>query len=132
MRFMAYLLVLAAMTAAGCTTSRGKFTRPNYETLYYSQPAADVQTAMGKPSKQEPDRWEYMHQKPYYKAVIFLQDGQVVKTEWYDDPWSGPSPAPGARKAVPLKSGPKHKHTKQPSNPPTSAPELQEPSGSGN
>jgi hypothetical protein len=122
MKSMTCLLVLAAVAAAGCTTSRGQFTRQNYETLFYRQPAPevkmamgeptgvtrsrwedlspDVQKALGKPLQQEFDCWEYVHKTPpYYKAVIFLQDEQFVGRVWYDSLSGQPSsaPRPGAR-----------------------------------
>lgn len=135
MKFTTYLLVLAAMAAAGCSTSRGKFTRVNYETLYYSQTAPDVQQsigapssitrsrwenlspevqkAVGKPLEKEFDCWEYLHQKPYYRAVIFLQDDQVVGRVWYDDPAATqPAAPPRAMKAAPVKSEASHKPKK--------------------
>jgi hypothetical protein len=152
MKSITYLLVLAALAAAGCTTSRGKFTRENYETLYYGQSAPEVQQAIGKPAlqeidrrnadiekyakdtenptREELDRWEYHHEAPYYKAVIFLHNGQVVGWEWYDDPLATqPTSAPTGKKSVPAKSGTDHKPKKEKKKP--RPPEDQEPADAG-
>jgi hypothetical protein len=142
---MAYLLVLAALAAAGCTTSPGKFTRPNYESLFYSQPSPEAKKAMGEPShitrnrwedlspevrktlgkplEGEFDCWEYIRKKPpSYRAMIFLQDERVVGRVWYEGSSTQPSPLPSPRKGLPGNSETKHKRQNQTSDQPTSAP----------
>jgi hypothetical protein len=155
MKSITYLLVLAAMAAAGCSTSRGKFTRENYETLYYGQCAPEVQKAMGAPSGitrsrwdnlspevqkavgkplgQEFDSWEYLHEKPYYRAVVFVQCEQLVGRAWYDEPSAQPASAPTGKKPPPVKSGldRKPKKEKKKKKHPTSQPEDQEPADIG-
>jgi hypothetical protein len=118
MKFMPYLVIFAAIAAVGCSTSRGKFTRQNYEALYYTQPAAEVLEIMGKPSTQESDRWVYEHAKPFYRAEVLFKDGKVIGRLWWDDPFSGPTSAPAPRRDFGPKSDAKNKHHKNPTSRP--------------
>jgi hypothetical protein len=91
-----------------------------------------VQKAVGKPLQQEFDCWEYQHEKPYYRAVVFVQGDQLVGRVWYDEPSAQPASAPTIKKKAPAKSGASHKPKKEKKKKkkpkqPTSQPEDQEP-----
>jgi outer membrane protein assembly factor BamE (lipoprotein component of BamABCDE complex) len=84
------VILIASVTAAGLSGcySKKSLTRDRYETLYVSQPAWDVQRALGKPTSTSLDgnTWFYVHNAaPYYRAAIHFRDGKMVSKEWSYD-----------------------------------------------
>jgi len=75
----------------GCATN--KFTRQRYETLYNGQPASDVELTLGPPQHKFSDTWTYVHDKPYYRAIIaFDENGRLIDKQWYDTEEMGDHP----------------------------------------
>lgn len=89
------LAVLALLTVVlpACTGGE-RFTRERYETVYRGQPAEAVEQALGEPTVRYPDRWQYIHTAPYYRAVIRFEDGKVVDKEWSYARQEAAEPAP--------------------------------------
>lgn len=77
----AVLLTAVTLCAAGC---HKQFTRPRYETLYIGQPAEQVEKTLGKPDARFQGTWTYIHDDPFYKAIIKFDHGRVVDKAWYD------------------------------------------------
>jgi len=65
---------------AGC--GGRKFTPQRYDTVYIGQPAWAVERALGAADERSPERWIYLHSKPYYRATITFQNGQVSEKHW--------------------------------------------------
>lgn len=97
MKAVRYIALVALLAVAGCTTSRGKFTRQNYEAIYHTQQQSEVLKIMGKPNHVEADYWEYRHQRPFYKAKVYFADDRVVDRKWWDEDVEQPSPAPTSK-----------------------------------
>jgi len=77
---------------AGCE-STNKFTRQRYETIYTGQESYEVEATLGEPYHKFSNSWTYMHDRPFYKAVIgFDQDGTVASKAWYDSEEMGDHP----------------------------------------
>jgi hypothetical protein len=77
-------LIAVVLSAAGCTLAPyKKFDRQRYETLYHGQPDFEVQKTMGKPARIEGNQWTYIHETPYYQAVItFDENDELINKEW--------------------------------------------------
>ncbi len=76
---------------AGC--GGRKFTPQRYDTVYIGQPAWAVERTLGAAAEKSPDRWIYLHTKPYYRATITFQDGEVTAKHWtYLRPGDAPMP----------------------------------------
>jgi hypothetical protein len=83
------LLSAVALCAVGC---QEKFTRPRYETIYIGQPAAQVERTLGQPEAKFSDTWTYIHETPFYKAIIKFENSRVVDKAWYDSEQFGTHP----------------------------------------
>jgi len=99
------LLLAGAVLAAGlCAGCQEKFTRQRYETIYVGQPAAEVELTLGEPKAKFSDSWSYIHEDPFYKAIIKFSSGRVSDKAWYDEHEMGENPdlkdAPGERKII--------------------------------
>ena len=78
-----YLLVCVLTLAACCVDGCGpEITRQVYDTLYVGQPAADVERAMGPPTERQGERWVYLSEQPFTKAVIVFKDGRLAEKSW--------------------------------------------------
>jgi hypothetical protein len=75
------LLTAVVLCAVGC---QEKFTRQRYETIYIGQPAPQVERTLGDPEAKFSDTWTYIHETPFYKAIIKFENGRVVDKAWYD------------------------------------------------
>jgi len=86
-------LLLAVFLLAGlCCGCQGKFTRQRYETIYPTMPDWKVREILGKPDAESQDRWTYLHQCPYYKAVIHFEDSRVKEKSWSNDRFADQEP----------------------------------------
>lgn len=90
------LLTAIALNTAACTTALFyKFDRQRYETLYYGQPYYAVEDTMGKPTEIDERQWIYIHESPYYRAVItYDAEGKLANKEWFlaeDEPDVNPA-----------------------------------------
>ena len=72
------LLLMAA--AGGCIR---KFNRANYETIGMHTDEHTVRSRLGRPDAEKGNVWIYERSKPYYQAIIYFRNGQVVRKEWY-------------------------------------------------
>lgn len=83
-----HILLTAAIGAicilGGCFKSE-KFTKPNYDTIYVGQYAPDVLETLGQPTQQTQYVWTWIHQRPYYKACIKVDQGRVIGKNWTYD-----------------------------------------------
>jgi hypothetical protein len=80
---------LAAIIAAGLLTALPigcgpKFTRVDYETVFVGQQQWEVQQALGTPHASIGNTWIYENDMPFYKAVIWFEDGRVTRKAWSD------------------------------------------------
>lgn len=91
MRRIAIVIVAAAILAgvAGC---QEKFTRQRYETIYIGQPEFEVEKTLGEPTAKFSDTWTYIHDKPFYKAIVEFDSGRVTDKTWYDEREMGTHP----------------------------------------
>lgn len=78
------LLVVAAVFVAGACAGCEKFTRARYETVYVGMPEFEVEQTLGAPTARFSDSWSYLHDEPFYKAIIQFRDGRVSDKAWYD------------------------------------------------
>ncbi len=86
-RTIILLLVACALlsVSAGCA-HRYRFTRQRYETIYDGQKAPQVEKTLGRPLRRTDREWTYVHEKPFYQAVIYFDpDARVTGTVWYYD-----------------------------------------------
>ena len=72
------LFLMAA--AGGCIR---KFNRANYETISMHMDEYTVRSKLGRPDREDGPAWIYERGRPYYKAVIYFRNGEVVRKEWY-------------------------------------------------
>ena len=96
MRHLAMLLA-AGLIVAACGGCQEKFSSQRYETIYIGQPAFDVEKVLGLPNARFSKSWVYVHDKPFYKAVITFIDGRVADKSWigekeFDDHLQGTQP----------------------------------------
>ena len=73
-------VVVVAMLCVGCGSKT--LTRQKYDTLYIGQPDYAVQRMLGEPQSRNDGMWTYVHNKPYYRAMIDFQDNRVVSKKW--------------------------------------------------
>ena len=75
--------VVVLFLCAGC--QQGRFTRENYDTIYVTQPAREVERIMGPPERSAPEHWDYVRRRPVHcEARIWFHDGNVARKEWFD------------------------------------------------
>ena len=91
-KLSAALLVVIVALPLICAGCGPKFTRQTYETVYVGQPAAEVEAIMGKPAAKFSDSWTYLHEDPFYKAIIGFESGRVRSKSWYDSNQMGDHP----------------------------------------
>ena len=72
-------VVVATMLCVGC---RGILTRQEYDTLYIGQPDYAVRRMLGEPQLRRNGTWTYVHNDPYYRAVIDFQDNRIASKKW--------------------------------------------------
>jgi len=84
------LCLAAVALAAGC--QQEKFTRARYDTLYVGQPDYEVEMTLGEPDARFSDTWSYLHDEPFYKAIIEFDAGRVKSKTWYDEQEMGEHP----------------------------------------
>ncbi len=83
--------ILLAMAIAACGVlslgcfSGEKFTKPNFDTIYVGQNAGDVMQTLGQPTQQSEYVWTYIHNRPYYKGCIKVDQGRVIGKTWTYD-----------------------------------------------
>ena len=77
------VLIAAGLLSAGCWGA--EFARPTYDTVYMGQSADEVRMKLGKPAVEDPDRWIYRNQMPFYEARIVFKDGKVAGKSWSDE-----------------------------------------------
>jgi len=79
----AFVLIAALLggLAAGCAE---KFTPQRYGAIYIGQPEFEVEQTLGRPAHKFSDSWTYLHDEPFYKAIIHFRNGRVVRKVWYD------------------------------------------------
>jgi len=82
--------VMFAFLAAGCN----KFIRPRYDTIYVGQPKAEVRNMLGRPDKAVGNAWGYVHDEPFYNAVIVFEKGHVARKLWSNSRKFSVPPAP--------------------------------------
>ncbi len=100
-RSMVMFLVVVVVFAGACAGCN-KFTRTRYETIHTGMRADEVRAILGKPKVEFSDSWSYVHDEPYYKAVLQFKDGRVAKKAWYDEHEMGDHPdSKFHRKGVP-------------------------------
>lgn len=80
-RAAATCLALLMAGATGCGGS-GEFDRVNYDTIYLGQPADAVRQRLGEPTHESQGEWIYIHEMPFYKALIRFDDGVVADKQW--------------------------------------------------
>jgi len=82
----AAIFLAAAVTVCGCG-GPGKFTRVRYEVVHLGMEPEQVISTLGSPAQTTNDRWTYVNEIPYYRAVIRFEDGRVVGRSWsYERP----------------------------------------------
>lgn len=107
-----WILMLAVMVTAGFLAGCEKFTRARYDTITPGLSEMDVQQTLGEPTARFSDSWTYIHDNPFYKAIIkFDSSGKVKDKAWYDESEMGEHPdlkdQPGAGSgSVILQQGP--------------------------
>ncbi len=72
-------MVVATMLCAGCQKT---LTRQKYDTLYIGQPDYAVRRMLGEPQLRTDGTWTYVHNDPYYRAVIDFQDNRIASKKW--------------------------------------------------
>ncbi len=77
----AVCLACLLAVATGCGGS-GEFDRVNYDTIYLGQPADAVRDRLGEPTHESQSEWIYIHEMPFYKALIRFEDGVVADKQW--------------------------------------------------
>ncbi len=102
MKHALMLSLAAGMVLAVCTGCQ-KFTKQRYEMVYLGMPQQEVEMSLGEPAAKFSDSWSYLHEDPFYKAVIkFDADGKVIDKAWYDEHEMGTHPD---AKTPPAKTG---------------------------
>jgi hypothetical protein len=81
--------LLATIFCGGCNE---QFTKQRYETIYIGQSQMEVEKILGNPEARFSDSWTYLHEEPFYKAVIQFRDGRVSDKAWYDEKEMGVHP----------------------------------------
>lgn len=80
------MIVLTSAALLGCMCAGcNKFTRVRYETVNIGTPQDEVEVILGRPKVKFSDSWTYVHEEPYYKAVIQFKEGRVSDKAWYDE-----------------------------------------------
>ncbi len=83
MRVLKILLLGAGLLAVGfCAGCQKKFTRQRYETIYIGMPDRQVRKILGEPHLARGESWRYLHEKPFYKAIIEFENGRVKSKSW--------------------------------------------------
>jgi hypothetical protein len=93
---IAGLLLAACLLASGCGPDE-PFTRQRYETLYIGMQETQVRQRLGEPTQSTNGRWVYIHEEPYYAAVVEFADGRLVDQAWTWDRDTDLSSLAGAR-----------------------------------
>jgi hypothetical protein len=84
-RYSLWVLLAAVLLAGFCTGCQKTFTRPRYDTIHVGMSEVDVERTLGAPNVRFSDGWRYVHDEPYYKAVIQFREGRVTDKSWYDE-----------------------------------------------
>ncbi len=87
--------LLLALLPAACATTRGQFTRPNYETLYQDEPADEVRAKLGPPMQAGPQPPTPAGAEPMPAGEIFRERvGREPKESAAIDFWTYQHSAP--------------------------------------
>jgi len=90
-RYSLLLLIVAVLVSCMCAGCE-KFTRARYETVYIGMPQFEVEQTLGEPAAKFSDSWSYLHDDPFYKAIIQFRDERVSDKAWYDANEMGTNP----------------------------------------
>jgi len=80
-----WLLFAVVALAVFCASCEEKFTRPRYETIHIGMTEFEVKQILGRPEVKFSDSWSYIHEEPFYKAIIQFHEGRVSNKAWYDE-----------------------------------------------
>ena len=90
---MMTLLLVVALASVVFMTGCEKFTKIRYDSIQNGQSKDSVQATLGETPYKFSDTWSYVHDDPFYKAVIkFDADGRVIDKAWYDSKEMGTHP----------------------------------------
>ena len=91
-RYTTFVLLAAVALAMVCTGCEQKFTRPRYDTIITGMTEFEVEHVLGEPEVKFSDSWSYIHEEPFYKAIIQFREGRVSNKAWYDENEMGTHP----------------------------------------